>query len=162
MDQKLNPRYMHYKAISGSISVLFITIILLFSSVASFVDGAAGVGAVFVILSLVIIAIGVGISYLSAYLDYKNYRYGVTKEGFRKQFGVLNLRNTMIPYEKIQNVDIRRPLMMRIFGLSSLYIQTAGGSSFATVSEGSLPGLDPATAEKLQAELIARSKQARA
>lgn len=161
MDQQLNPRYVHYKALSGALSLIFIAIILSASSVASLIGGAAGASVVFLLIAFVALVVGFGLSYLAAFLDYKNYRYGITDEGFRKQYGILNLRNTMIPYEKIQNVDIRRPLFMRLFGLSALHIQTAGGSSFAAVSEGSLPGLDPQVAEALQADLIARSKQAR-
>lgn len=161
MDQKLNPRYVMYKAVSGAVSALFLSIILLFSSSTLLFQGEAAVGSVFILVALAIAAVGFGLSYLVAHLDYKNYSYELSPEGFRKQYGILNLRNTMIPYEKIQNVDIRRPLFMRLFGLAALHIQTAGGSSFATISEGSLPGLDPATADKLQAELIARSKQAK-
>ena len=161
MDQQLNPRYLHYKALSGAVSLIFIVIALSVSSVASLVGGETGAGIAFLLFAFVALVVGFGLSYLVAFLDYKNYRYGITDEGFRKQYGILNLRNTMIPYEKIQNVDLRRPLLMRLFGLSSLHIQTAGGSSFATISEGSLPGLALKVAEDLQAELIARSKQAR-
>lgn len=121
-------------------------------------------------LSLILIIVGVFaalvviniiFSYFWSLLTYKNYLYDLREDGFRKEHGVINKKYVTIPYERIQNVDIHRNLVDRLFGLSRLKIQTAGGigpGSYGAMSEGYLPGLDYQVAEQLRDELIRRSK----
>ena len=103
-----------------------------------------------------------------AKLTYRFYRYELLENGFRKESGVIYKKYVTIPYDRIQNVDINRGILARIFGLSDLHIQTAGAS--ATVSrygvmgsgaEGRLPGVSYEDAEKLRDELINRARQPR-
>lgn len=63
-----------------------------------------------------------------------------------------------IPYGKIQNVDVVRGILARLFNLADIRIQTAGQSNPYTVAEGHLPGLSRDEAEKLRDELIKREK----
>jgi len=95
-------------------------------------------------------------------LSYKNYKYELRADGFRKEHGVISKKYVTIPYERIQNVDIFRGLIARLLGLSDLNIQTAGMSgtsgSYGGASEGRLPGLNPQVAEQLRDELIARAR----
>jgi len=104
-------------------------------------------------------------SYFWAKLSYDAYRFEITEKSFKKEYGVIWKRYVSIPYERIQNVNISRGLLMRIIGLSSLEIQTAGYGStgrryfgFGGGAEGSLPGLSPDGAEQLREELINRAK----
>ncbi|MCZ0931666.1 MAG: PH domain-containing protein [Oligoflexia bacterium] len=63
-----------------------------------------------------------------------------------------------MPYKRIQNVDISKGLLDRLFKLSNLRIQTtAGVSRYGTIYEGSLSGLSVQTAKDLQAELVKRA-----
>ena len=79
----------------------------------------------------------------------------------RQILGVINKKYVSIPYSRIQNVDINRGLLERMFGLSTLKIQTAGASATTSLgsrgAEGVLPGLSQEVAEQLRGELIARS-----
>lgn len=108
-------------------------------------------------LALLVLA---GASLLVAWLTYLNYKWTLTDIGFKKESGVIFKRYVVIPYDKIQNVDIYRSLLHRILGLSAISIQTAGfssGGSYAgrrQSSEGYLPGLSPQVAEKLQNDLL--------
>src|SRR3989344_4147735 len=90
---------------------------------------------VFIILLIVCILL----TYIWARLSYHFYRYELTKEGFRKESGVISKSYVTIPYNRIQNVDIYRGVMARLLGLSSLWIQTAGISGMVR-AEGLLPG----------------------
>lgn len=103
-----------------------------------------------------------------AKLTYHYYRYELIESGFRKESGVIYKKYVTIPYDRIQNVDIHRGILARIFGLSDLNIQTAGFS--ATVSrhgisgagaEGRLPGTSLEVAEQLRDELIQRARQSK-
>ena len=102
------------------------------------------------------------ISVIRAVLTYYFYRYELREEGFRKEHGVIWKKYVTIPYERIQNVDIYRGILARIFGLSDLNIQTAGMSStkgsYGGESEGRLPGLSKEVAEQVRDELIRRAK----
>lgn len=96
------------------------------------------------------------ILYIWARLVYHFYRYEVKDKEFRKEYGVLNKKYASIPYSRIQNVDIDRSLLQRIFGLSELRIQTAGEVSSA---EGRLPGLGKDQAEQLRERLLEIAKR---
>lgn len=92
------------------------------------------------------------------------YRYELTDAGFRKEYGIITKKYVTIPYDRIQNVDIYRTLFARMFGLSSLHIQTAGSSAVVAGrsmvgvgAEGQLPGISKEVAEQLRDELINRA-----
>lgn len=110
---------------------------------------------------LAIITIFVLISYFWAKLTLHYYRYNLTEDGFRKEKGVIWKQYTTIPYDRIQNVDIYRGVLARIFGLSDLRIQTAANESNYSQSSGVLPGLSKELAEELRDELIGRAKKAK-
>lgn len=105
------------------------------------------------------------ISYIAAFLIYKNYEYDLTKEGFRKKYGVISKNDISIPYDRIQNVDIERSILARILGLAEVNIHTAGEMSFrgrsgliSKKSEGFIPGVLPQEAERIRKKLINRSR----
>lgn len=66
--------------------------------------------------------------------------------------GVLSRRIQVVPYRRVQQVDIRRSLFMQIFGLAALRIETAG-SQAGTVD---LAMLSAPTAESLRTWVLAR------
>ena len=103
-----------------------------------------------------------------AKLTYRFYRYELREDGFRKEFGVIWKTYATIPYDRIQNVDIYRGVLARIFGLSDLNIQTAGASMQVSRygisgggAEGRLPALSREVAEQLRDELVKRARQSR-
>lgn len=98
--------------------------------------------------------------YIWARLAYKNYRYEITEEGIKIERGVIWKHYVMIPFERIQNIDIHRGIFDRLLGLSDLHIYTAGYSfGYAGgVTEGRLPGLLPKDAEDLREELVKKMK----
>jgi len=103
-------------------------------------------------------------SYGWARLTYNAYKFEITEEAFKKESGVIWKRYVSIPYERIQNVDIRRGILARILGLSDLMIQTAGyagvyrGGIGRRDPEGRLPALSKEKAEEIREELIRRAK----
>ena len=104
------------------------------------------------------------IAFIWARLFYSSFRFQLSGDSYRAEWGVIWKRYVSIPYERIQNIDITRGILDRLLGLSHLHIQTAGyGAAGARGggSEGSLPGLDVARAEELRDELIRRAKGSR-
>lgn len=123
--------------------------------------GSTGYGLVAIIV-IVFFMLMVVLKYFWAVLTYKNYKYELRPDGFRKEHGVIWKKYVTIPYERIQNVDINRGPIARILGLSDLNIQTAGMSgvsgSYGGTSEGRLPGITPQVAEQLRDQLVARAR----
>ena len=95
------------------------------------------------------------LSWLWSQWTYHFYKYEITSGHLKKESGVIWKRYTTIPYSRVQNIDIKRGVLDRIFGLSCLVVQTAG-SSTPHFREGEIPGLSAQTAEKLREELTQR------
>lgn len=99
--------------------------------------------------------------YIWAKLSYRFWRYQLEKNAIKIEKGIIWKKYISIPYERVQNVDIHRGVLARIFGLSDLQIQTAGYSGYGQWgrgTEGRLPGLGIQMAEKLRDELIKKVK----
>ena len=96
--------------------------------------------------------IAVIISYILAQLEYNNWFYEFKKDGVHTQNGIISKHYASVPYVKIQNVDITRGWLARIFGFSTLKIHTAG-YGFAS-AEGSIPALNPQKAEQYRDWLL--------
>jgi membrane protein YdbS with pleckstrin-like domain len=76
---------------------------------------------------LVPIILGFFISYLWASLYWNKYNFVLGEERITITRGVIGKRIVNIPYERVQNVNIWRGALDRIFGLYSVQIETAGG-----------------------------------
>ncbi|HSA84180.1 MAG TPA: PH domain-containing protein [Patescibacteria group bacterium] len=105
----------------------------------------------------IFILLALFLNFIWAHLTWYFYKYELRDDGFRQEHGVIWKKYVTIPYEKIQNVDIYKGPLDRIFGISDLNIQTAGISG-GTRTEGRLPGLSPEVAERLRDELIKRAR----
>lgn len=119
-----------------------------------------GKGTVISIIVGIVFLVSLG-AYFWARWSYNAYKFELTDGAFKKEYGVIRKRYVSIPYERMQNVNINRGLLMRILGLSSLIIQTAGYGGprrgyfgFGRGAEGNLPGLSPERAEQLRERLI--------
>ena len=97
-----------------------------------------------------------------ANLTYRFWRYQMAEKAFKKEHGVIWKKYVSIPYGRIQNVDIRRGVIERLLGLSSLQIQTAGysfGGKKGIRAEGYLPGLSREKAEEIRESLVNRVRE---
>ncbi len=108
---------------------------------------------------MIIILLSIVFSYIWARLKYSSWRYELTENAIRIEKGVITKKYISIPYQRVQNVDIYRGILARIFRLSDLHIQTAGYSGGSGKygrggTEGKLPGLDIQVAEQLREGLI--------
>ncbi len=72
-------------------------------------------------------------------LNYHNYTYQFRRKRLVIRRGVLNKERTVIPYIKIQNVNVNRNLLQRTLGLATIKIETAGSNPWE--SEGLIDGI---------------------
>jgi len=61
-------------------------------------------------------------------------RYRIDDDGVGLSFGWLNRHESHITYDKIQDIHVNRGWLERMFGLGTVQIQTASGSSTAEVA----------------------------
>ncbi|PIN93637.1 hypothetical protein COU54_02330 [Candidatus Pacearchaeota archaeon CG10_big_fil_rev_8_21_14_0_10_31_24] len=134
--------------------------------------GSKGVEFVLDIIFYIFFAIIVAEIY--ARMSYNRYLYEITHDAVKVEKGIIWKKYTSIPYERVQNVDIRRGIIARMFGFSTVEIETAGQSGYGGShygfrfgrggnrqyqSEGHLPAIDINGAEKIREFVMKRVKQ---
>lgn len=143
--------------------VIFAIVISAFSSLAgilfddSSASGAAGFGIFVAGLS---IAIGIVVIFAACVLyqwwSYRHLWYEIGDEEFSLYSGIFNKKRVHVPYQRVQSVDQNASLWQRIFGVCTVSIDTAGGSSHTAVR---VPYLRKDQAERLRMELYLRKRR---
>lgn len=113
------------------------------------------VGALPAVLAAVVL-LGVAVAVLGAgfYLRWTRTEYYFDETGdFRLDSGVLQRQERRVTLSRLQSVDVVRPLLGRIVGLSQVRIEVAGSSGSGAV----LSYLSDSQAQQLRAEIIARA-----
>ncbi|MFB6202829.1 MAG: PH domain-containing protein [Halorhabdus sp.] len=87
---------------------------------------------------------------------YRRFEYELTADTFDIHSGVLSRREREIPYQRIQNVDIRQNAVQRLLGIAEVRLETAGGGQ----TEAELKYVDRAEATRLQEDLGTRKRSA--
>ena len=109
-----------------------------------------GVRPLFVLL-VIGASVPVGVAY--GYLAWRRTHYRISRDDLRLETGVLFRRSRQVRLDRLQAVDVVRPLVARALGLAELRLEVAGGSS----SEAPLAYLSEPAAQQLRAELLARA-----
>ena len=60
---------------------------------------------------------------------YKNFRYAIEEDEVHVRRGIIFIKTNIIPYFRIQNIDINEGFIMRRYQLATLTLSTAGGNS---------------------------------
>jgi putative membrane protein len=99
----------------------------------------------------IVVSVPLGIAY--GWLSWRVTRFRVTDDDLRLETGVLHKRSRQVRLDRLQAVDVVRPMVARVLGLAELRLEVAGGSS----SEAPLAYLSEDGAHRLRAELLARA-----
>jgi membrane protein YdbS with pleckstrin-like domain len=97
---------------------------------------------------------------LRAWVLYRQYKFMLDENAFYVRRGIFFIKEVVIPYRQIQNVEIKRPYLYRFIGLAQLDTTTIGGES-AILTSGKkkrnlLPIVDYHIAKALAHELVHR------
>ncbi len=84
-----------------------------------------------------------------AILGFPKKGYLVREHDISFKKGLITFKLTTVPFNRIQHVEVNQGILIKIFGLSSVKIYTAGGS----YSDLSIPGLMSNEAHRLKAYL---------
>ncbi|CAL9484654.1 hypothetical protein SUDANB126_03115 [Streptomyces sp. enrichment culture] len=80
--------------------------------------------------------------------NWRSWRYAERADDLLISRGVLWRQETVVPYGRMQLVEVASGPVERYFGLASVQLHTAAAATDATI-----PGLDPAEAERLRDRL---------
>jgi putative membrane protein len=100
---------------------------------------------------ILIAALGAGLAATVALLIWLRFRYWVGEGEIIIESGVLNRQRRVIPFDRIQDIDIEQRLLARMLGLAKVRIETGG----AAKDEGNLDAVSLAEAHRLR-ELLHR------
>jgi len=99
------------------------------------------------------LAAGLGVVLLAVkWLVWRRFRYGVGAAEIVIESGVLHRNRRSIPFDRIQDVDIERTFLARLFGLAKVRIETGAGGK----DEGLLDSVSLAEAHRLREAVRAR------
>ena len=104
-------------------------------------------GLLFYIILIIVIA------EVYARMAYNRWKYEFTPTNLKIEKGIIWKKYSNIPYERVQNVDIHRGIIARVFGFSTIQIQTAGFSGMP-YSEGNIPAVGIEHSEKIREFLM--------
>ncbi|KZN25849.1 hypothetical protein A4G99_05395 [Haladaptatus sp. R4] len=90
-------------------------------------------------------------------IRYRAWRFAVDEDGVTIEHGVLRRRETYVPIDRIQHIDINRGVLEQAAGLASIMIHTAGSRR----SNLLLPGLRPQRASKLRSRILSLREENR-
>ena len=85
------------------------------------------------------------------WLAWRRFRYGVGPSEIVIESGILHRNRRSIPFDRVQDVDIERALLARMFGLAKVRIETGAGGK----DEGVLDSVTVAEADRLRAAVRA-------
>ena len=99
-------------------------------------------GWAYVVLFLIANAVWIAPALLLIPLYYRSISYELGDEEVVVRKGILTKTVQTVPYRTVTNVDMKRGILDRAFGLGSLHIHTAGYSAQQTSAEARLSGLE--------------------
>jgi membrane protein YdbS with pleckstrin-like domain len=127
---------------------LVFEILFVFAEAAVEMHPAAAAVSVTVLLVTAFIAV---LRYFLIRLDYDMRYYVVTDRSLRIRQGALTIQESTYTFANVQNLTIRQGPMERLFGISNLHVETAGGAAASQSEEpggthhhGVLAGIDNA------------------
>lgn len=134
---RASPQFLYYRFLSAAIGLFllailfgFITIALAFRDPLIALAGASAMGLLWLLLGLA--------GYFLVRLEYEMRYYILTDRSLRIRKGVLNILEQTLTFANIQNVSIEQGPIQRLFGISSLLVDMAGGG--AAAQQGSSGG----------------------
>lgn len=92
---------------------------------------------------------GIGAALVSAFFVWMRFRYGVGERELVIESGVLHRQRRVIPFDRIQDIDIEQGLLARMFGTAKVRIETGGSAK----NEGELDSVALTEALRLRETL---------
>jgi membrane protein YdbS with pleckstrin-like domain/RNA polymerase subunit RPABC4/transcription elongation factor Spt4 len=121
------------------------------------------------LLAAALLVVYLFLVYAVTALVFNHFYFSIDKTHFNKEFGIFHKKHVTIPFEQVQNVNIKRTLIDQILGLARIDIESAGSSEVnkkeiiggsVSLAEGHLPGLSLDDAKEFHDLLLKRVSEA--
>jgi len=86
---------------------------------------------------------------------YRAWAYDVAEDELHVQNGIFLRTHTIVPFGRVQHIDVSQGPIERRYGVGAITLHTAGTRASAVV----LPGLELADAERMRDEIRAKIRQ---
>ncbi|HYJ29732.1 MAG TPA: PH domain-containing protein [Allosphingosinicella sp.] len=149
--RQLHPNHLTLLRVRGAIFALA------FVAVAALLDATlvGEIGLRFGVATGGAAALGVALALWLPGRRYRAWAWRMDEDELRIASGVLVRSDTIVPFGRVQHIDILRGPLQRHYGLGSLVLHTAGTRSAAIL----LPGLEVAEAERMRDHVRARIRE---
>jgi membrane protein YdbS with pleckstrin-like domain len=125
---------------------------VLLAAVFAIVLAVAGAGGSFVAFAVIGGVVVASASAFWARAAWARWRWSAWPDALDLRHGVFVVRESLVPYHRIQQIDIERNVLERMLGLSTLVLRTASASS-----DGKIPGIRVEVADSLRGRLLTRA-----
>lgn len=116
----------------------------LFSRITSYSEEIAFTWQVITTLFVLVLIITIGISCIRIFLRFYNYTIRIDHKGFYIKWGLIQVRQKMIPFKKIQLISWRSNFIRRLIGLGLLNLKVTGNTEEKRKMLIEVPITDPA------------------
>jgi hypothetical protein len=89
---------------------------------------------------------------VGARLAWTRWTWIAYEDALELRHGVVHVSSSLVPYHRIQQIDVHRGPLQRLLGVSRLVLRTAAATTDATI-----PGLGEVEADHLRYELLKRA-----
>jgi membrane protein YdbS with pleckstrin-like domain len=114
---------------------------------------AAGAGAWELAAGLACLGVAaVSAAVVGARLAWSRWTWIAFDDALELRHGVVHVSSSLVPYHRIQQIDVHRGPLQRMLGVSRLVLRTAAATTDATI-----PGLGEVEADHLRYELLKRA-----
>lgn len=148
----LDPRVRTLWLVENLLATGLVAALVVGGTVAAAMLGAATTAWLVGVLGGLLVVGLVVLSFVSAGLDHRYFRYEVTDLGLYVARGWLWRRYEVVPHARVQTVDTTSGPLMRALGLVAVLVRTASSAGGT-----SIPGLTPEVADRLVEELARRA-----
>lgn len=100
----------------------------------------------------VVLAVLMIVSFMFSYIAFRKKAYAFRNHDVLFRHGVIATTTIIIPYNRVQHVALHEGFISRFFGLATIEIFTAGGSS----SDIEIPGIEKEQAENIKQLLMGK------
>lgn len=143
--RRLDPRQRTVWAVGGSTPPLVVGVVLVGAGVATATGAAVAVGAAVALA-------GGALGALWGAAVWGRWSWSAWPDALELRHGVVVARASLVPYQRIQQIDVARGPLERALGLSRLVLRTASATS-----DAELPGIPAEQADELRRHLLARA-----
>jgi putative membrane protein len=150
--RRLHPAAVGVLALAALREAALPIVILLFAAIAG-----SGLDTEALVRGAIYLVIGVVAASLMGFVRWRSTSYAVDERGVHWQSGLLRKKSTTVPLNRIQGLDTVAGPVQRLFGVTAVNVQSAGGGAKGEIV---LEALGPEAVERLREAVRARRPEA--